>query len=163
MSPTVRKAPEWNDVTKELTPAQTVALTILGEAMPGSLDAMRDVGAVIRNRLALGRWGDSYKDVCLAPWQFSTWREAGGRKNYERIMRHARILLDPTQARAEDVIEAIWVAEGIMTGMLRDSVSGATHYYAPLAMVPKGKVPSWAKHQTPVKAAHGHVFFTGIS
>jgi N-acetylmuramoyl-L-alanine amidase len=161
MSPAVRKPPEWNPTTEQLTPVQTVALTILGESQPGSLDAMRDVGSVIRNRLATGRWGESYKDVCLAPWQFSVWRIAGGPSNHERLMRYARILLDPTRPPPAPVLEALWVAEGILGGMLADSVNGATHYYAPALM--KGRTPSWAKHQTPVAERFGHVFFRDIA
>jgi N-acetylmuramoyl-L-alanine amidase len=161
MTPAVRKPPEWNPTTEQLTPVQVLALTCLHEAQPGSLDAMRDVGCVVRNRLATGRWGDSYKDVCLAPWQFSCWRIVGGPSNHERLMRHARILLDPNKVRPIPVVESLWIAEGIMTGMLFDTTQNATHYFAPALL--KGKTPSWAKHQTPVAERFGHVFFAGIA
>jgi hypothetical protein len=37
-------------------------------------------------------------------------------------------------------------------------VRGATHYYAPAAMIPKGRVPAWAIGP-PVARVGGHLFF----
>ena len=57
-----------------------LAKTIYGEARGESIETMLAVGWVIRNRLRLKRYGDTYKDVVLQPKQFSCWNK--GDSNY---------------------------------------------------------------------------------
>lgn len=159
---TPKAAPTDAAILAELSPVSIVALTIYGEADTTSLDAMRDVASVIHNRRETGRWGTDYQAVCLAPWQFSCWKKEGGLANYNRVRRAARVLWDEGE-RSEALQAAVWVAQGIVSGMLKDSVKCATHYYAPAAMVPAGRPPSWAKNQTPVLERAGHRFYTGIA
>jgi hypothetical protein len=46
--------------------------------------------------------------------------------------------------------------------VLVDTVGGATHYYSPPAMVPKGRVPSWAHGLEPVAVIDGTRLFAGV-
>jgi len=60
-----------------------LAKTIYGEARGESIETMFAVGWVIRNRLHVKRYGDTYKDVVLQPKQFSCWNK--GNPNYRKI------------------------------------------------------------------------------
>lgn len=145
-----------------LTDAQILALTLWGEGRGEPVEGRIAVGCVIRNRVQLSKWGDSYPRVCLAPWQFSCWRRQGGAVNYERVMEQARRFANGEESGDTILRECGWIAHGIIAGWLRDRVDGATHYYAPAAMTPKGKLPAWAIGQQPCAFVGGHVFYRGV-
>ncbi len=50
-----------------------LAKTIWGEARGENIETMLAVGWVVRNRLSAKRYGKTYKDVVLQPFQFSCW------------------------------------------------------------------------------------------
>ena len=52
-----------------------LAKTIYGEARGENVETMLVVGWVIRNRLHLKHYGNTYKDVVLQPKQFSCWNK----------------------------------------------------------------------------------------
>ena len=58
--------------------------------------------------------------------------------------------------------QADWIAQGIISGAIEDRTGGATHYYAPRAMTPIGRVPPWAKGLTPMKVG-SQLFFSGVA
>ena len=102
---------------------------------------------VIRNRRAnFKRWraiDQQYRSICLAPMQFSCWNFASG-TNHDRLMQEAEGVLT-TPAEADPLIkECLFLADGVMFGTLQDRTGGADSYFAPAAMVPPGRVPSWA-------------------
>lgn len=139
-----------------LTEHQYVALTLWGETRGEPLIGKIAVACVIRNRLS-PRW-PTYRAVCLAPWQFSCWRPEGGAANHAALM----ALADRVATGDEGppvYRECLWIAEGLIDGRLRDITKGATHYYAPHAMRPRGKVPKWAVNQIPVAEVGSHVFY----
>jgi len=139
-----------------LSELDVVALTLHHEASGEGRRGMHAVGCVIRNRAAWGKWGATVRDVCLAHKQFSCWRPAGGTTNYGRLVLHADAL---RAGRRPTALQAAFdVAQELLDGM-PDVTVGADHYYAPAAMLPKGRVPDWAQGVAPTTTIGGHVFF----
>lgn len=138
-----------------LADLDVLALTLHHEASGEGVRGMTAVGCVIRNRAAWGKWGPSMRDVCLAWKQYSCWRPAGGTTNYGRLVAHAdaiRAGRRPLEmAKAYEVARALLATQPDVTG-------GADHYYAPAAMLPRGRVPEWAIGVTPTATIGGHVF-----
>ena len=60
-----------------------LAKTIYGEARGETIETMFAVGWVIRNRLHLKHYGNTYKAVVLQPKQFSCWNKDD--PNYRKI------------------------------------------------------------------------------
>lgn len=147
-------------VRAALSDTQIVALTIWGEARGEPIEGQIAVGCVIRNRMKGGHWGRSYTDVCLAKWQFSCWLEAGGAENYAAMtQRVERLLRGDSEPAGSLYDQCEYVAHGIIEGRLRDNVKGAVNYYAPLAMIPEGRMPPWAIGLAPVVEIGAHRFY----
>lgn len=145
-----------------LTETQIVLLTLWGEGRGEPRAGREAIASVIRNRVVWGKWGDSYARVCLAPWQFSCWRAAGGRSNYDAVMGMAQALARGSEITDPIIRECGWIATGVIGAWLRDETRGATHYYNPDAMVPVGSVPKWALNLVPVATIGSHLFFRGV-
>ena len=155
-------------INRELSPAQTVALTAWAEArsrlvkrrgwVPNPLDAMVDIITVIDNRATDPRWQHlGHKGVCLQRRQFSCWDALGGPENYYALMDRAQRLL-AGEAPSDKLLGCLAATEGCFAGALVDSLSGATHYIADLLQ----PWPIWAHGKHPVAARHGHLFFANI-
>ena len=148
-----------NDLLSLLLPLPdeaVLALTLYGEARGDPLEGLVAVGCVIRNRMqdAAHRWGKSFREVCLAPAQFSCWADLGGKANHQTVVDAAMALLakQPVSAVME---QCSWVALGLSRGALLDTVKGANHYHT-ASMVPR---PKWAQTQTPVQQRGAHLFY----
>lgn len=136
------------EIRTGLSELQVLALTAWAEARGdnreggSSLEERVAVLCVIRNRVQRSGGVLSYKAVCLAPRQFSCWNP-GEDANHMALMALAERVLD---GDAEDPLytETLWLAHGVRDGAILDRTGRATYYYAPLAMVPPGRVPSWA-------------------
>ena len=131
---------------KSLTEAEIVGLTIWAEARAEPLEGQIAVGNVIANRRAAGRekaWGLGWAGVCLHPSQFSCWNE-GLDKNHLQLMKQVEYLADDSKEVAQSVQVCIYLAEGVIRGVFPDLSFGASHYFSPTAMVPKGSIPPWA-------------------
>lgn len=148
-------------IRNELTDRQALAATVFGEARRERLVGQHAVAWVVRNRtLHPQRFGVAWKGVCLRPSQFSCWYEWGGPSNYAAVMAAAERLvngLEPTPGSA--LARALQVADDVMGGVAPDPTVGADHYFAPKAMVPPGRVPTWAHQQTPTVVIGAHVFY----
>ena len=88
------------DIKAALTDELALALTLdaegRGDGRDGSsVEERIAIGCVIRNRLALGHWGLTYRAVCHAPRQFSCWDAIGGEQNAETWV------LDPVTGKWE--------------------------------------------------------------
>lgn len=152
-----------SSIVAALTDPQILTITLYGETRGEPIEGQIAVGCVIRNRVQTGRWGASYAKVCLAPWQFSCWRPEGGRDNYDLVMETAQIMATGTQLPDDALLrQCAWIAQGIIGDWIRDNVRDATHYYNPLAMVPRGAVPKWASNKIPVAKKGDHLFFAGV-
>jgi N-acetylmuramoyl-L-alanine amidase len=146
-----------------LDPLSALRLTIYGEARGEPVEGQIAVGCVIRNRRESGRWGDTFRAVCLAASQFSCWNSHD--PNFAELWQMAVYLSHGGPPDAFDRLHAGWkqvgwVAEGVSDGRVSSNVSTATHY------VTKGlfqqRPPSWAVGATPCATKGSHVFFEGI-
>jgi N-acetylmuramoyl-L-alanine amidase len=144
--------------TLALTDHHALACTLWGETRGESIEGKIAVANVIRNRLKSGRWGDTYRDVCLWPWQFSCWKPQGGKENYEQTRRMAYRLTQDEKPDDNVLRECLWIAHGMVGEWIQDSVKGATHYHT-ADMNPR---PYWANGKTPVCAIGKHLFYKGI-
>lgn len=108
-----------------------LALTIQAEAGGEGYEGMLAVGSVIDNRRKTGKFGETFKDVVLAPGQFSAWNSLTGYAGGEQGQNMAAI--QPSE-------EAYQAADAILSGAYESPVGSATHYFNPNVSNPK-----WAK------------------
>jgi len=106
------------------------------------------------------RFGETVTDACLAPAQYSCWTDGSG-SNHDWLLAQVQGLKAKTYV-APIVQQCIAAATQILAGQSHDLVNGATHYYAPVSMVPAGRIPTWAVGQTPVATVGDHLFFKGV-
>lgn len=150
---------EMRPLVEKATEAQRVAATLWGEARSEPVQGIIAVANVIRNRVKNpGWWGDSYSGVVLAPKQFSCWSEAGGERNYQRLLGFMQLLAAGTPITDPSQRECIGIAHLVIGEYLRDNTKGSTHYHT-ATLAPR---PKWAKGQVPVIQAGNHSFYAGI-
>ncbi len=126
-----------------------LAKTLYGEARSEGLAGIEAVANVILNRVKHAKqcgffwWGNTIKEVCLKPFQFSCWNN--GDKN--------RPLLD--RDLSGDVIFGVClrVAVRAIKGLLPDTTKGATHYHT------KSVHPKWAHALVPCAEIGQHLFY----
>ena len=102
-----------------------LAKTLQAEAGNQGLGGMLAVGSVISNRLGSGQ---SWRDVILAPGQFSAWNKVTGYAGGEQGQDMGKI--KPSK-------DAYAAADAILSGNFTDITGGATHYYNPRISNPK--------------------------
>src|SRR2546425_201572 len=141
--------------TLALTDHHALALTLYGESRGGPVEGRISVACVIRNRFHTGRWGETYRGVCLAPWQFSCWSVEGGKQNYEAVQSIANKLVNNETPEDHVLRECLWIAHGMIGEWIQDTVRAATHYHA-ATMNPK---PYWAVGHEPACEVCGHLFY----
>lgn len=106
-------------------------LTLDAECRSEPVEGQIAVASVIRNRVGK-RFGHRYRDVCLAPKQFSCWN-AGTDPNHVRLMARARLVVGDYAERTTLPIDPVmrqlkYIAQGIMGHELVDNTRGADHY-----------------------------------
>jgi N-acetylmuramoyl-L-alanine amidase len=149
----------------------TLALTMTGEAVGdardgSSIEERIAVGCVVRNRLLTPkRFGASWSDVCLRPWQFSCWNASD--PNRRRLLAIASDLnaIGPgaTPGRVDArFAETAYLAGGIIQGAIVDITKGADHYFNPRVVA----APAWAYTdktkttlRTPAAVIGSHQFY----
>ncbi len=101
--------------------------------------------------------------ACFEHDQYSCWNPGNGTPspNHDWLIGQATAILTGKSV-APIVQQCISAAARILAGVLPDSVNGATSYYSPVSMVPKGRVPIWARGQTPCAEVGDHLFFKGV-
>ena len=158
-------------VLPTLTEAQALGLTGAGEArselVPGKgwraapLEDMVAVMWTVANRRALApRFGSTIQDVCFEHAQYSCW--LSGTPNNDWLLEEA-LLVAGAGEPSSVVQDCIVAAEGIVAATIADPTHEATHYYAPLSMIPPGRVPTWARGLTPCATIGQHLFFKGVA
>lgn len=164
------------DVTG-LTEAQVLGLTGAAEARSYFEPGVGWRSAPIANMVAVmcsvvnrqkadpARFGATVTEVCLKHAQYSCWTEGSG-PNHDWLMGQVAALKlpagSPGSLAAGVVTGCIGIAQRIIDGTHTDLVNGATHYYAPVSMVPPGSVPPWAVGKSPVATVGDHLFFVGV-
>lgn len=155
--------PAERALVSRLTPEEVVGLTLWGECRSGSPALRTAIACVIQNRVAAQRerWGLTPQDVCLTPAQFSCWWRAGGAENHARVMEQAARVVDrQLPGGALPILrECLALAWQVTGATLEDTTRGATLYYAPDAMVPRGRIPSWAAGKSPSVIIDNTYFF----
>lgn len=166
-----------------LTDAQIVGLTAWAEArsrldptrgwVSNPLDAMIDIIDVVRNRTRDKRWvALGPRGVCLQRWAFSCWEPTGGADsnkdplhladNFEQLFDRAqRLAAGEVSAKLDACVGAATTRLGLDT-LVGVAIQNATHYYAPLSMVPKGRVPKWVNGATFTAERFGHKFYANV-
>lgn len=132
------------------TPNYALALTALGEARGDDADGSSveeriAVMCVVRNRVKRGSLG--WGGVIFKAEQFSCWNP--GEANRAWLLSLWRRLIAGEEMLIAPAVLAIWretnaLAVLVTNGTILDHTGGATSYYAPAAMKPIGRVPSWA-------------------
>jgi|MudIll2142460700_1097286.scaffolds.fasta_scaffold65317_4 hypothetical protein len=146
-------------VARKLDATDIIGLTLWGEARSEPVEGLVAVASVIANRVRdpQGRFGKTWQEVCLKPWQFSCWIPEGGRVNYERMKLKAEQMMatrawpDPKETRLR---ECLWVARGIIDQMIRDNTRGANHYHTTVL-----DPPTWADPRKITVRIGAHVFY----
>lgn len=122
-----------------------LARTLQAEAGNQGLQGMVDVGSVIRNRAASGKYGEGIEGVILKPGQFSAWNSVTGYADGEQGQ----------DMNFEPSAEALAAADAVLSGQYEDRTNGATHYYANIPGV--SGTPEWANDS--FKQIDGSHFF----
>lgn len=127
----------------------TLARTIFGEARGEGLLGMEAVANVIMNRLAISNdkggywWGNSVKDICQKPFQFSCW-------NIHDPNRAQCLIVDPAD---RIFAAALDIAADAVDGTLKDATGGATSYCTTTVH------PEWADQMIQTCIIRHHVFY----
>lgn len=144
--------PHESAIREALGQPQTLGLTAWAEARGdhqqghSSLEERIAVMLCIRNRTRRPkRFGVGFKAVCLAPLQFSCWNDDPSDGNHQALMVVAELVASGQPTGDPVLDETIWLAGGIISGVLLDTLAGANHYYSPRSMTPAGSAPVWAK------------------
>lgn len=148
------------EIRDRLDDVTALALTAWAEARgdasegDSSVEERIAVMSVIRTRARAACCG--FKTICLAPQQFSCWNP-GEDANHRSLLAMAERVV-AHQLLDDVMLETLYLAEGVALGVVLDRVHRATHYYAPAAMRPAGRVPSWAVGREPVARVGRQVF-----
>lgn len=135
------------DVLPQLPARIVLALTIWGEARGEPVEGQIAVASVVRNRVL--RLGHEWVRVCLAKGQFSCFNEDD--PNRPKILAAADNLqtAEPTLLLAQ----ALWIADGVIRGVVRDNTRGAQNYLT-TSLLQSEHAPRWALNR-PVLAVIG--------
>lgn len=130
-----------NQLIENLSPIETLALTIIGEGRGEPIQGQVAIASVIRNRLNNKPYKyKSYKDVCLENEQFSCWNLND--PNYSFLLDLAEKMITG-QTIDVSLKQCLWVAQGIDSYSIVDNTKGAL-YYLTNKLLEKNAVPSWA-------------------
>lgn len=130
-----------------------LALTIFGESRGEPVLGQIAVGCVVRNRLtAATSSAPRWRDVCLAPEQFSCFNADDPNR---AVLERGAVMLG-TMPVAPLLGQALWIADGVMSGAVLDVTHGANHYLTTTLL--KEKPPTWAVNQPVLAVIGAHSF-----
>lgn len=128
---------DYNDI-------QLLGMLIWGEARGEPIEGKIAVACTVRNRVNRPRWwGRNYRDVILCPWQYSCFNEND--PNRDKLVR--------IEMSDEIFVECLWIANGVITNMVRDNTSGSTHYHTHAVL------PRWAPKMDKKATLNRHIFY----
>jgi len=128
-----------DEIKKQFNDSEVMFLTIVGEARSEPIEGQVAVANVILNRSR--KRGQSVKDVCLSPKQFSCWNEDD--PNRALLIAIAHQMLKGSY-EFPDYQQIQWVVDGIFSDKIRDNTRGRDHYMTTY-LFNSDKRPSWAK------------------
>lgn len=109
--------------------------TIWGEIRGGTLEAKQNVAQVIHNRYLQAKHSHpniTYREICLAPYQFSCWNENDPNRD--------KILNDSRKYTTKAWEYCAQVAQEMMAGNNPNRIKEACNYYSCAMQTP----PAWA-------------------
>lgn len=134
--------PKWTGDFKDDPDQIILARAIFGEARDLRLsdEARLAVGWSIRNRLEdiQGRWGNSYHNVIMQPWQYSAFNENDRNREFVEDP-----LKDSILSNTEAWPRCYEIAGQVISGGKDDPTGGANHYYDESIAT-----PNWASEGT---------------
>ena len=143
------------DLISVLSDRDVIALTLWGEARSEGPEGRLAVANVIRNRATAHKFGTTAREVCLWPYQFSCWMQAGGAENFGLVLDTARFLSAGNRP-GPLVRECQWIAQGLLTDSFVDNTHGATHYLT--ASLYAAAPPTWAVSARVLAHIGNHIF-----
>jgi len=125
---------------------------IWGEARGETAIGKLAVGCVVRNRTIDKRWPDTYQEVILQPYQFSSFNSDD--PNYKTTLDALR---PSCNGNWGDIAwrECRWAAQSIIGHHCQDFTHGANHYYATNI-----KTPYWVAGVRPSFMWGPHFFYS---
>lgn len=132
---------------------EVMARTLYGEARGESDQGKTAVGWVIMNRVAFAQargtywWGNTIRNVCLKPFQFSCWNLNDPNRRIIETVRPGDPIFD----------RCLEIAQQVIAGRLPSPVDGATHYYAQYI-----NRPAWVPGATFVTQIGVHKFYKDV-
>lgn len=150
------------DLIAALTETEVVAVTVYGEARGTGVEGMRAVADVIRNRVQSGRYGASWREVCLRKWQFSCWTPVGGPSNYLSVIGAAKAIVFKTPPPS-GLAQAYAIAVDTVQGVRPDVTIGSTHYLTEALYQDPLNCPKWARRLQPAIVIGSHCFFNDVA
>lgn len=132
-------------------------LTIIGEARGEPIESQVGVGNVVNNRYKIKHRGKlSIAAVCLDPLQFSCWNPNDpNRKILDDLSGQ---LGDGLGIRDPHFRQCRYVANGIMSGDIKDNTAGSLYYLEESLFYSSGR-PAWSNNiAVQFKLGH-HMFF----
>ena len=142
----------------KLTDAQLLALTIYGEARGESAEGKIAVGSVIIERVHHRKWdGQTIKEVCLKPWQFSCFNERD--PNYGKILNIAE-QWDEAMATNKALNECFGIAVGLLTGDIDRTPEIAAAHCCQYATDVGAENVTWDDDMKVVARIGNHIFFS---
>jgi len=124
----------------EISDMDILALTIYGEARGEPIEGQIAVASVIRNRAAA--WHRTYREICLAPEQFSCWNTND--PNYPLLISLSRQLANDIDLTDAVLKQCLAVADIVYNNDSMDNTHGSLNYITK-ALQLSDKCPSWAK------------------
>jgi spore germination cell wall hydrolase CwlJ-like protein len=122
-----------------------LVLTVFLESRDQPDIGQKNVVKVILNRAHKKDW--PLENIVFARKQFSCYNNG---------------LSDALSALIKDYKHIVPVTENVNQAIIEwengNNLGGATHYYSPKAMIPSGRVPSWAKDMRIVAQEKDHIF-----
>ncbi|MGE5476164.1 MAG: cell wall hydrolase [Bacteroidales bacterium] len=135
---------KWDEMPAPDADVDVVARTLWGEARGEGYDGMVAVANVIMNRARRGGWwGNTPREVCQKPWQFSCWNPTD--PNLMKLLQ--------VDASNPQFAMALEIAAAALAGNLPDITNGATNYKV------RGWPASWAASMTLVARIGNHDFY----
>ncbi len=137
---------------RDLPDRIVLALCIWGESRGEPVEGQIAVACVVRNRVKHGAPSTRYRDVCLAPEQFSCFNPDD--PNFVKIQRAADMLM--TALPTPELQQSSWIADGVMSGAAMDNTGGSRNYLT--AALLESAPPVWAKDRPILARIGAHVF-----
>lgn len=143
--------------TDGLSDSEILALTIIGEARGEPIEGQVAVGCIIRNRMRAT--GKSYRDVCLAPKQFSCWNETD--PNYQVLKDFANKFIFNNYIPDPEIKQCIYIAKGIEDWFIVDNTGGSKNYVTESLWTSNDR-PSWTRNPIGVPKRIGNQVFFNV-